>query len=56
MGKRAWRSRTIWVNIIAVVALVAQMEFGFVIDAEEQVALLAVLNLFLRAITKEPLL
>ena len=50
-----YRSRTLWLNIIAIIALVAQVQAGFVIDADEQLALLAMINLLMRAITKEPL-
>ena len=54
-GKATWKSRTFWVNIIAVVALVAQNRWGYVIDGEGQAALLLVVNMVLRACTSEPL-
>ena len=50
-----YRSRTLWINIIAIIALVAQVQFSFIIDADEQLALLAMINMVLRAITKESL-
>ena len=53
--KSALKSKTLWINIISIVAILAQAEFGFIIDAESQFALLAVINLLLRAITKEEL-
>jgi uncharacterized membrane protein len=55
MDKKAWwKSRTLWVNLVAGLALLAQSQFGFVIDGELQGAILAVVNLALRLITKEP--
>ena len=53
--KPFWKSKTFWANIIAVVALIFQTQFGFVISPEEQVAILGVINLILRAVTKEPI-
>jgi len=51
--KTILKSKTFWLNILAIGALIAQAQYGFVIDAESQVAILAVINLVLRAITKE---
>jgi hypothetical protein len=42
-----------WVNVIAIAGLFLQSQFGFVFAGEEQAALLVVVNLILRAITKE---
>ena len=53
--KRWYTSKTLWVNLLAIVALVAQAEFGYLLDAEAQAALLAIINLILRAITKKGL-
>lgn len=50
-----WRSKTIWVNLIALIALIAQGMFGFVISVEEQAAIIIFINLILRAITNEGL-
>ena len=57
MEPKSWYlSRTLWVNAIAFVALVVQsFGTGFVIGAEEQVGILAVLNIILRLITKQPI-
>jgi len=49
------RSKTLWVNLIALIALIAQLEYGFVIAPEEQASAIAVINLALRALTKEGL-
>ena len=51
MNKKWWTSKTLWVNFVGLVAIVAQGQFGFVIDAETQVGALAVINFILRTIT-----
>ena len=57
MESKPWySSKTLWVNFIAFVALAIQsFGTGFVIGAEEQVGILAVLNIILRLITKQPI-
>jgi len=50
-----YSSRTLWINVIAILALVAQAQFGFLIDPTGQAAILAMINLVLRAITEEQL-
>lgn len=52
--KAWWRSKTLWVNVVAGAALLAQTQFGFVLSPEVQGAILTVVNLALRLITKEP--
>jgi len=47
-------SKTIWVNVVAVAATFAATRFGIVIDASTQVAILGVVNLVLRIVTKQP--
>jgi len=51
--KPVWLSKTFWVNTIAAVAMLVQSYTGFVIEAEMQIAILAVINMILRMITKE---
>ena len=51
--KQLIKSKTFWVNIIAIAVMLAQAKYGFIIDAESQLAILAVINLILRAVTKE---
>lgn len=54
-NKLWWTSKTLWVNAIAAGAIVFQGLSGrLVIDAEAQVALLALINLGLRLWTKKP--
>jgi len=52
--KAWWRSKTLWINVIAGAALLAQSQLGLVIDGEVQAAILTVVNLLLRLITNEP--
>ena len=51
-SKQIWQSKTLWTNLIAIIALVAQTYTGFVIDPEKQVIILGVVNTLLRLITK----
>jgi hypothetical protein len=53
--KPFWKSKTIWVNAIVLAAMVIQMQTGFIVSPEEQIGILAVVNLVLRVVTKEPL-
>jgi hypothetical protein len=47
-------SKTFWINVLALVATLVQTQTGFLIDGELQLSLLAVINLILRLITKQP--
>ena len=53
-GKLIWKSKTFWVNLIAIVAMGFQSQTGYIIDAEAQAALLIIINGVLRVATKEP--
>ena len=53
--KPFYSSKTLWVNVIGIAAIIAQAQFGFIIDAQTQAAILAVINMILRAVTKQPL-
>jgi len=53
MGKKFWQSKTFYVNLLAIVALIAQSQFGFVVSVEAQASALAAVNVALRLITKE---
>lgn len=53
--KRFYRSKTFWVNLLAGIALIAEGAFGEeVLPLEVQMAALAVVNLVLRKVTREP--
>jgi hypothetical protein len=53
--KEWYKSKTLWVNIIAFIAMLVQVKYGFIVAPEEQAALLAVVNLLLRAKTNSGL-
>jgi hypothetical protein len=54
-GKALVESKTFWLNVIAIGALVAQYLAGYNMSAEMQVSILAVLNIVLRLVTKDPI-
>jgi len=54
-SKKFWLSKTFWVNILAIAALIIQTQTGFAFSPEAQVSVLAVLNILLRVITKAPI-
>jgi len=51
--KKFWQSKTFYVNILAIAALVVQAQFDYELPAETQVSILAAINVALRFITKE---
>ena len=55
LGKEWWKSRTLWVNAIAFGAVIVQLFTGFVIAPEGQLAILTVVNILLRIITRSEL-
>ena len=50
-----YASKTLWVNTIAVAALFLQQKFGYALSPEAQVGILALINIVLRLITKQPI-
>lgn len=54
MGKSFLKSKTLWVNLLAFLALVVQGLTGFVISPEMQLGGLAVVNFLLRLVTRQP--
>jgi len=56
VSKKWYTSKTLWANTIAAVAgLIQHFGSGWVIPPEEQAALLVIINLVLRIVTKQPL-
>ncbi len=55
MRKTVWTSKTFWVNTIALLAMLAQSQLGHPIPPEAQMAALAMVNMVLRMVTKEPI-
>lgn len=53
-SKSIFTSKTVWANVVAVAATFAAKQFGVEIDASTQVAILGVVNLILRIVTKQP--
>ena len=53
--KRWYTSKTLWLNLLAIVALGVQREFGYILDVEAQSVILAAINLLLRIVTKKGL-
>ena len=51
--KQWLKSKTLWVNIIAVAVIIAQGQFGYVVTPELQLSILAGINFVLRLVTKE---
>lgn len=51
-NKKWWKSKTLWINLIAVGAIIVQIKYGFIVSPEEEIAVLAVVNLIVRAFTK----
>ena len=46
--KSWYKSRTVWLNVLAAVALFLQQQFGYIFSVELQGLVLMVLNLVLR--------
>jgi hypothetical protein len=55
-GKAFWLSKTLWINLLAVLGLFMQTQSGFVIDPTMQAGLLCLVNMGLRTVTKEPVI
>lgn len=54
-GKPPWKSKTLWVNLIAILGLFTQWLFGWDLSYEVQALILSTLNIFLRLGTSQPL-
>ena len=57
MDSKTWyTSRTLWVNALAIIAMIVTEVTGHnPLNAEAQVGILGFINLILRAITKQPI-
>ena len=53
--KKWIRSKTLWINLIAIGAIIIQCEFGFAISPKLEAMALVIINLILRSITNEGL-
>jgi len=53
--KKWYTSKTVWINLIALSALVVQTQTGFIMTPEIQAMALTLVNLAVRAVTKQEL-
>lgn len=54
--KNWYTSKTLWLNIIAIIAIASQSVAGKeVVDPNAQTALLAIINMIVRLITNKPI-
>jgi len=53
--KTWYTSKTLWANLVALIALALQSHYGYVLDPEIQAYILGFVNLVLRMITNQPL-
>jgi len=53
--KKWIKSKTFWINIISIAAIILQAEYGFIVSPELELAALGIINLILRKYTKEGL-
>lgn len=54
-GKRWFLSKALWVNALAVLALWLQSQMGFVLSSDDQLVILAFVNIVLRFFSEQPL-
>lgn len=58
-AKKFYTSKTLWVNVLAIIGIILNAQFGIELDAETQVtiatSILAVINIVLRLVTKQPI-
>jgi hypothetical protein len=55
LGKRWFLSKTLWVNLIAFLAISILPRYGITLTSEEQGGILVVMNMILRIFAKQPL-
>lgn len=53
--KKWYTSKTIWINIVALAALILQTQTGFIMTPEIQAMALTLVNLGVRAVTSKEL-
>jgi uncharacterized membrane protein len=51
--KKWYQSKTLWLNILGILSILAQSFFGFIVPVEIQEMLLALINIILRLITNK---
>jgi hypothetical protein len=53
--KKWYLSKTVWINIVALVGLIVQTQTGFLLTPEVQAMALTLVNLAVRTVTKQEL-
>lgn len=56
VGKKWYVSKTFWANVVAALALLAQIKYGFLITPELQAIGMSFINIGLRKFTNEPII
>lgn len=54
-GKSVWTSKALWVQALALVAIIVQTFTGFIIPPEYQAYALTAISVLLRLVTKQPI-
>jgi hypothetical protein len=54
--KKWYQSKTLWANAVSILAVLVQLKYGYVVPVELQGIALGVVNIGLRAITKEEII
>ena len=53
MTKKWYASKTLWINLLFIIFLIVQSYTGYVVEPELEGAILVILNVILRLVTKE---
>ena len=56
MEKKFWKSKTLWINLLAIAGLIWESYSGHVLTPELQGMILGAVNILLRLITKEEII
>jgi hypothetical protein len=56
IGKKWYVSKTFWANVVAALALIVQIKYGFIVSPELQALGMTAINLGLRNLTSEPII
>ena len=55
MDSKPWYlSKTFYINIIALVGMIVQSKWGWVLQPEREMLVLGIVNMILRTVTKKP--
>lgn len=51
--KKWIKSKTLWINVIAIASIIVRAEYGYILLPETELAILGAINIILRIVTKE---